>query len=168
MSDHRVFRPVILIFCFFTFLQFGTGAILYAWKIGFHPASTLEYYRGSETMRAIYPDRPDRFIQPRTFSGLVKSAVGHSIAYGLVCFFITHLLRSLASGTKHARLADRVSGFFFLAAFLDLTGGFLVLYGPAIAAWFRTGVFLLFEGMGVAVTAWLLLLVSSREPGSAR
>lgn len=167
MPDHKAFRPVLLCFCLFTFLQFGTGAIMYGWKIGFHPASTLEYYRGSEAMRSMYPDRPDRFMQPRTFSGLMKSAVGHSLAYGLMCFLITHLLRSLASGTTHSRLADRISVFFYIAAFLDLTAGFVVLYGPAFAVWFRTGAFVVFETVGLGITVWLITFLRMRETAAA-
>lgn len=168
MPDHRAFRPVILIFSFFVFLQLGTGALLYAWKIGFHPASTFEYYRGSEAMKSVYPDRPDRFIQPRTFSGLVKSAVGHSIAYGLMCFLLTHLLRSLAFQTPGARWTDALSFLFFLTAFFDLIGGFFVLYGPPFTAWIRTAFFLAFECTGLWITIRLLTFLRDPEGLPAR
>lgn len=167
MPDHNAFRPVVLVFSVLAFFQFATGAVLYGLKIGFHPASTYEYYRGSETMRAHFPERPDRFVEPRTFSGLAKSAVGHSIGYALICFLITHLLRSLTAGTSAFRRADRLSVFFFLAAFLDILAGFVVLYGPPFTAWIRTGCFVLFETAGMTCTLWMIRFSIAGKPATA-
>src|SRR6185436_7586427 len=103
---HRFFRPVVLVFSFFTLLQLGSGALLYGMKIGFHPAQTIEFYKGSEAAVALYPSHPDRFVSARTFTGMAKGAVGHCAAYGLLCFAIMHLLRSLTARTLWMARAD--------------------------------------------------------------
>jgi len=164
MKDHSFFKPILIFFAVCMMLQFFTGAVLYAVKIGFHPASTLEYYIGSEKMREKFPDRPDRFMQPRTLEGMMKAAVGHSMGYALIFFILAHLLRSLARQNNRIERADMVSLVFFIFALCDIFSGFLVRYGPEWTAWIRIASFLGFELSGVVV----IFAVLSEAAGPVR
>ncbi len=153
-GDHRYFRPLLMFFMIFVVLQLGTGFALYAWKIGLHPASTLEYYLGSERMLETYPDRPDRFLQARTFEGLLKIAVGHLAAYGLTVFLLTHLVRSLSG--RPAAWLEYLCAAYYVTAGLEIFSGFVVWSIPYAGPLFRTLIFLLFEGLSFAFIALLL------------
>ncbi|MBI3394467.1 MAG: hypothetical protein HY042_01390 [Spirochaetia bacterium] len=167
MTDHAYFRPVILVFSLFALLQFATGAVLYTAKIGFHPGQTIEYYKGSEAARRLYPEQDDHFMQARTFAGMAKAAVGHSMAYALICFLITHLLRSLTARTPALHRADKLALAFYAFAFLDLFAGFFVRFGP-LAPWTavaRSVVFVGFEVSGILSVLWLAsIAIGSRKP----
>ncbi len=158
-GDHARFKPAILVFALFVLLQFGTGVLLYVNKIGLHPADTLEYYVGSEAMLKVYPGRPDRFKQPRTFMGLAKFAMAHFAAFGIICFILAHLLRSLGKAVDKLPLADGISLALFALALLDVLSGFLVRYGPPWTAHARIGVFALFTLLGVLASAMLAAMV---------
>lgn len=148
-------RWVTALFAVFVLLQFGTGAVLYVVKIGIHPAQALEYYAGSEAMRVIYPERPDRFGRPRSMEGLVKFSVGHIAAFALIAFLCGHLLRSLTP-RAHRRPIEWLAVSLFATATLDVAACFLVAFGPPWTRFVRPGAFLAFEACGTA--AGLLLL----------
>ncbi len=145
-------------FCFLQLLQFVSGAWLYALKIGFVASDTLEYYVGSEEMIKIYPDRPDRFMPQKTLGGMLKMSVGHTLAFGLLCFMLTHLLRSLAKNSGRMRMADNLSFLFFGFALLDVFSGYAVRYGPVWTAAVRSSVFIGFELSGLSVIGALMYL----------
>ena len=159
-SPHRFFRPLLLAFLICVVLQSLTGALLYHWKIGLLPHETFEYYFGSERMLEFYPEARDRFLQPRTFSGLSKLVLGHGLAYGLMVFLLTHLARSLAANQGEAvlRRASRASFLFFVLAAWELFSGFLLLLvpnalleaAPAFWASLRISAFLAFSGATLA------------------
>ena len=151
LPEHKIFKPLTLFFCLFVFLQFLSGVFLYGVKIGFHPADTLEFYVGSEEMLKVYPGRADRFKRGRSLPGMVKFALGHIAAFALICFILTHLLRSLRAlqPTSLYRI-DRFADALFLLALLDILAGFLVVYGPPWTVYVRLFVFLVFVVLGFA------------------
>ncbi|MCB1170895.1 MAG: hypothetical protein KDK25_11190 [Leptospiraceae bacterium] len=158
LQDHAFFRPAVLVFSLFTLAQLITGSILYVEKIGLHPAGALEFYAGSEKMLQEYPDRPDRFRNPATFHGLLKTAVSHSLAYGLFAFLLLHLLRSLLPDGRARKPAEWLGLLVYLFAFLDILSGFLIAYGPSYMAYFRTPVFSAFVGSVSLCALWLIVL----------
>ncbi len=153
--DGRALRMVTLFFALFVLLQFTSGAILYVVKIGLHPAETLEYYAGSEAMRVVYPERPDRFHRPRSLEGLVKFSVGHLAAFALIAFLCAHLLRSLTPAPRRPTM-DRLSLLLFVTAAADIACCFLVALGPAWTRFLRQGAFVAFECCGLVCGALLL------------
>ncbi len=156
-SDHSALRPALLFFLLLVALEFASGALLYYWKIGFASANVFEYYHGSEAALARYPDRPDRFLEPRTLLGLTKIALGHLLAYGVATLALAHFARSLAG--RPPRWLDWLCALFFFAALLEIAAGFLVRFADW-PPWFRTGAFLLFQSLGwffIALTVRLVL-----------
>lgn len=153
-SDHAALRPALLFFLLLIALEFASGALLYYWKIGFASANVFEYYHGSEAALQRYPDRPDRFLEPRTMSGLLKIALGHLLAYGAAVLALTHFARSLRGSM--ASWLDVLSGVFFFAALLEIASGFLVRFAD-FPPWFRTGAFISFQALG-----WLFIGLVAR------
>ena len=152
---HRFFRPVLAFFIVFVALQISSGFVLYVWKIGLDPALTLEYYAGSEVMLEYYPERPDRFMQPRSFAGLTKIAVGQLLAYGTIAFILTHLVRSLAG--KPSRRLEAACTALYALALLEIVSGYLVVYAPLVGPPLRTLIFVLFEA---AMAGFLVILIA--------
>lgn len=168
-SAHKFFRPVLLLFLIFTGLQLFTGALLYLWKMGFGPAQTIEYYFGSERMLELFPGKPDRFLQARTFTGLVKVTLGHFLAYGVLVFFLTHLARSLA-GNPSRRL-EILCDVFFIVALLEIMSGFMMILTPqswvatmpALTAFLRSAIFILFTAYTLFFITLLTYLARNRS-----
>lgn len=163
-SDHAALRPALFFFLLLIALEFASGALLYYWKIGFASANVFEYYHGSEAALARYPDRPDRFLEPRSFAGLLKIALGHLLAYGAAVLALTHFARSL--NERPSRALDVLAAVFFFAAFMEIAAGFLVRFA-GWPPWFRTGAFILFQALG-----WFFIVYVAqralRTPGRAQ
>lgn len=155
-SDHAALRPALLFFLLLIALEFASGALLYYWKIGFASANVFEYYHGSEAALARYPDRPDRFLEPRSPAGLLKIALGHLLAYGAAVLALTHFARSLSVDGRPSRALDALCAMFFFAALIEIAAGFLVRFA-AFPPWFRTGAFVVFQGLG-----WFFIVLTAR------
>jgi hypothetical protein len=156
-SDHVALRPALLFFLLLVALEFGSGALLYYWKIGFSAANVFEYYHGSEATLARYPERPDRFLEPRTLLGLTKIALGHLLAYGAATLALAHFARSLSG--RPPRWLDWLSVVFFFAALLESGSSFPMRFADW-PPWFRTGAFMMFQALGwffIALVARLIL-----------
>ncbi len=128
-EPHRFFRPIVFLFFAYVLLQLFSGGLIYFWKIGFDPARTIEYYFGSVRMLEIFPGATDRFLQPRTFGGMVKITLGHFLGYGVLVFFLTHLARSLAGRPSPG--LERACTAFFIVALIEILAGLLLLAIPA-------------------------------------
>ncbi|MCB1326287.1 MAG: hypothetical protein H7A21_06495 [Spirochaetales bacterium] len=120
--DHGLFRPVLLLYLLGSLGSALTGLILYVARIGWGPMDTLEYYLGSEQALSLDPSRIDRFMAPRTLTGLAETAVGHLFAYAFLIFVVAHLVRSLTREGPGPRL-EKVLAAFFLIALLELVAG---------------------------------------------
>ena len=168
---HRFFLPIILLFFAYVLLQLASGGLIYFWKIGFDPARTIEYYFGSERMLEIFPGATDRFLQPRTFGGMLKITLGHFLGYGVLVFFLTHLARSLRGRPSPG--LERGCTAFFIVALFEILSGLLILAipadwieaAPAVLTAARATVFFAFYGFCVG---FLVLLVRSlSDPGES-
>ena len=115
-------------------------------------------------MLEVYPERPDRFRNPATFYGLLKTAVSHSLAYGLFAFLLLHLLRSLLPDGPRRKPAEWLGIMVYSTAFLDIFSGFLVTYGPVELAYIRTPIFSAFVGSTAACAFWLIRISLTRYP----
>lgn len=154
-------RTATLCFGVLVLLQFASGALLYAVKIGLHPADTLEYYAGSAAMQKVYPQQPDRFRRAKTLEGLIKFSVGHIASFALIAFLVGHLLRSLTPPDKR-RTIEVLSVALFALSVLDIAGCYLVTFGAAWMRYVRMAFFALFVLNGFSAGA--LLVMRSLRP----
>jgi hypothetical protein len=113
----------------------------------------LEYYRGNE----------EKFLQPRSFQGLLEVSHFHLFAMGMLLLVLTHLMLFVP-------LADRAKAWLiavpFLAGALDEGAGWLVRYGHPVFAWAKIAGFLLLQGslaLLVGLSLWAVFRGSAEN-----
>ena len=91
-SKNRLLQLIIVIFVIYVAGLWLTNALLYFQKMSLSYASVTEYYLGSE----------ERFLQPRSYQGMLEVAHFHLFAMGLLLLTLTHLMLfvPLSSNTK--------------------------------------------------------------------
>ena len=163
---------LMCIFAVFCLCQFISGGLLYFYKVGLDSASTLAYYQGTEqaekSLEKSYngddllihskPNLP--FFQPRSFRGLIEITCAHLAAYALLCFILTHFLRSLS---KNAYWSNLLAKALFSFAILDLLIIFCARYGPIWFASLRLGILVGFVLVGTFSSLSLLWLALRRD-----
>ncbi len=81
-SKNRLLQLIIVIFIIYVAGLWLTNGLLYFQKMNLTPASVTEYYLGSE----------ERFLQPRTYQGMLEVSHFHLFAMGLLLLTLTHLM----------------------------------------------------------------------------
>ncbi len=109
----RLLFITFLIFSFLFIFQIFTGIYLYIEKYGFSYSSASEYILGNE----------EKFINPKTFYGLLKLNFPHFLAIFLVVFVLSHFLYFF----KIKNFYFFIAGMAFSFGFLDIISSFLML-----------------------------------------
>ena len=114
-TRNRLLQVIVVLFVVYVALLWVTNAVLYFQKMGLSPSSVVDYYLGSE----------ERFLQPRSFQGMVEISHFHLFAMGLLLMTLTHLMLFVP-------LSWNVKAIFvivpFFAALLDEGAGWLVRF----------------------------------------
>jgi hypothetical protein len=152
-SRNRLLQTIVLLYVVYVAGLWVTNALLYFSKMGLSPASVVEYYLGAE----------ERFLQPRTYQGMLEISHFHLFAMGMLLLVLTHLMLfvPVANGVKAWLIALP-----FLSAALDEGAGWLVRFGHPGFAVLKVAGFLLLQGsllalMGVAL--WAVFRGSSQS-----
>ena len=82
LSRNRLLQLIIVIFVIYVIGLWLTNALLYFQKMGLSYVSVTEYYLGSE----------ERFLQPRSYQGMLEVSHFHLFAMGLLLLTLTHLM----------------------------------------------------------------------------
>ena len=132
-SKNRFLKTIVWCFLIYTAVLWLSNAGLYFAKMSLDPASVVEYYRGD----------PERYLQPRSYGGLLETLHFHSFAMGILLMTLTHLMLfvPLSNATKAWGIATA-----FTAGLAGELSGWAVRYmhpGFAVAKVFF---FLLLEG----------------------
>ena len=132
-SKNRFLKTIVWCFLIYTADLWHSNAGLYFAKMSLDPASVVEYYRGD----------PERYLQPRSYVGLLETLHFHSFAMGILLMTLTHLMLfvPLSNATKAWGIATA-----FTAGLAGELSGWAVRYmhpGFAVAKVFF---FLLLEG----------------------
>jgi hypothetical protein len=132
-NRNRLLQTIVVLYALYVAALWLTNALLYFDKMGLTAASVLEYYRGNE----------EKFLQPRSYRGLLEVSHFHLFAMGMLLLVLTHLMLFVP-------LADRVKAWLiavpFLAAAVDEGAGWLVRFGHPLFAWVKVAGFLLLQG----------------------
>ncbi|HEY7724008.1 MAG TPA: hypothetical protein VH880_01650 [Anaeromyxobacteraceae bacterium] len=144
MRDPRLdpFRAPLAIFLAFVLLQAGSGALLFAAKLGLGAGELAAYYRGSEGLRG-----------PRTLEGLLEVAVPHLAAIPLVLFVTLHLVAF--AGTVRRRPFVLLAALSFGSALGGIAAAFGVRFLWPALAWAKIAAFV---GLEASLAVWLGLL----------
>lgn len=157
-NRNRLLQVIVLLYALYVAALWLTNALLYFEKMGLSPSSVVEYYRGDE----------ERFLQPRTYQGMLEVSHFHLFAMGMLLLVLTHLMLFVP-------LADRAKAWLiavpFLAAGLDEGAGWLVRFGhPAFAA-LKVAGFLLLQGslaLLVGLSVWAVFRGSGQNYAGAK
>jgi hypothetical protein len=119
--DNRLLKLVLAWFLLYVALFWVTNGLLYFAKMGLTPTSVVAYYRGDE----------ERFLQPRSYQGMLEISHFHIFAMGILILTMTHLLLFVPMATRAKAWIVSLS---FVSAVGDEAGGWLVRFvAPAFA-----------------------------------
>jgi hypothetical protein len=114
-SRNRLLQTIVVLYVIYVAGLWTTNALLYFQKMSLDPASVVEYYLGNE----------ERFLQPRSFQGLLEISHFHLFAMGMLLLVLTHLMLfvPLADRTKLLLIVSP-----FVSALLDEGAGWAVRF----------------------------------------
>lgn len=131
-SKNGLLQLIIVIFVLYVAGLWLTNALLYFNKMSLTPLSVTEYYLGSE----------ERFLQPRSYQGMLEILHFHLFAMGLLLLTLTHLMLfvPLPSALKVWLIVVP-----FLSAAVNEAAGWLVRFVHPVFAWLKIVGFLALE-----------------------
>ncbi len=133
MIPKRLFFSLLLFTIGVIALQLASGVWLFVAKYGLSPHEVYTYFAGNEA----------EFIMPKTFEGLIETAVPHFLAISTTIFVFAHfLLFTQVISEKKKQLL--VASLFFTAA-VDILTPFGMIYGYELFAWLKLVAFWSFE-----------------------
>jgi len=127
-------------------LQLGSGIWLFISKYGLSPTEIVLYFAGNEA----------EFIMPKSFEGLIETAVPHFLAISLTVFVYAHFLLFTKTISEEKKWL-LIFGLFSSAA-IDIFSPFGIIYGYEIFAWFKVIAFWSFE-MLMGLLLYILFVV---------
>jgi hypothetical protein len=150
-SRNRLLQAIVLLYSGYVSLLWVTNALLYFQKMSLTPGSVVEYYLGNE----------ERFLQPRSFQGLLEVSHFHLFAMGMLLMVLTHLVlfAPLANRTKVVLVVTP-----FVAALADEGAGWLIRFVSPGFAWLKIAGFVSLQaslGALVVLCVWGVLRGSS-------
>src|SRR5262245_37549622 len=145
-SKNRLLQLIIVLFVVYVAALWLTNALLYFHKMGLTYSSVTEYYLGSE----------EKFLQPRSYQGMLEISHFHLFAMGILLLTLTHLMLFVP-------LRSDVKPWFvivpFTSALLDEGGGWLVRFVHPAFAYVKIAGFLLLEtslAVLIVVSLWAI------------
>jgi hypothetical protein len=147
-ARNRPLQIIIVLFVVFIAILWLTNALLFFNKMGLSYTAVTEYYLGSE----------EKFLQPRSYQGMLEVSHFHFFAMGLLLLTLTHLMLFVPLSPEHkpwfiilpftSALVDEGSGWLVrfvhpgfaylkIVGFLSLEVSLAVLMGLSLWAIFR-------------------------------
>ncbi len=119
-SRNRLLQTIVVLYAIYVSALWVTNALLYFNKMSLSYASVVEYYLGA----------PERFLQPRSYQGLLEVTHFHLFAMGMLLLVLTHLMLFVP-------ISNRLKAWLiilpFAAAALDEGASWLVRF---VSPWF--------------------------------
>jgi hypothetical protein len=150
---NRLLQTIVVLYVLYVSGLWVTNALLYFNKMSLTYTSVVEYYLGSE----------ERFLQPRSYQGLLEVSHFHFFAMGMLLLVLTHLMLFVP-------VRDRVKVWLialpFAAAFLEEGASWLVRFAHPFFAYLKIGGFLALQGSLAAlivVSLWAAFRGSSNN-----
>ncbi len=151
-SKNRLLQLIIVIFVIYVAGMWLTNALLYFQKMSLTATSVTEYYLGSE----------ERFLQPRTYQGMLEVAHFHLFAMGLLLLTLTHLMLFVPI---HSDLKAWFIIIPFTSALVNEGSSWLVRFVHPVFAYLKIAGFLALEislAVLIVVSLWAVF-VGSQE-----
>jgi len=132
-TRNRLLMAIIILFSVYIAMLWLTNLLLYFHKMGLTYQSVVEYYLGSE----------ERFLQPKSYQGLLEISHFHLFAMGILLLTLTHLMLFVPLRPELKAWLIAVP---FFSALADEGGGWLVRFVHPMFAYVKISGFLLLEG----------------------
>ena len=139
----NAYKYSIIYFLAFSLLLMFSGAMLFEHKIGFSVQEVSNYYLGSE----------EKFINPKTGSGILKTILPHIFAFGLFIMVILHFL--VFTKKRDSKSVKLLIFLTFISALLELAFPFGIINGMEFFAYLKLLSFGVFELL-ILYSSWLL------------
>ena len=133
MISPKLFALVISMALLLISLRLLSGIWLFVEKFGLTPSEVTLYFAGDA----------ESFIMPKSFEGLLETAVPHFLAISTTIFVYAHFLlfTDVISRNKKFLLITSL----FIAALIDIFSPLGIIYGYAFFAWAKVIAFWSFE-----------------------
>jgi hypothetical protein len=141
---NALLRLIIVCFLVYGAALWLTNALLYFNKMGLTYQSVVEYYLGSE----------ERFLQPRSYQGLLEITHFHVFAMGIFILTMAHLLLFVPLRPRTKLTLICLS---FFAGIADEGAGWLTRFVHPAFAYAKIGAFLLLQGVLAVVLVAVLV-----------
>jgi hypothetical protein len=159
-SRNRLLQTIVVLYSVYVAGLWLTNALLYFNKMGLSYASVVSYYRGDE----------ERFLEPRTYQGLLEVSHFHLFAMGMLLLVLTHLVLFVPLGNRWKIWLISLP---FAAAAVSEAAGWLVRFVHPAFAYAKIAGFLALESSLAALvilSLWAVFTGSQQnyEAGSKR
>lgn len=152
-TRNSLLKLIIVFFLLYVAAFWLTNALLYFHKMGLTYQSVVDYYRGSE----------EKFLQPRSYQGLLEISHFHLFSMGILMLTLTHLLLFVPLHPKWKALFICLS---FGSAFLDEAASWLIRFVHPFFAYVKIASFLTLQGSLLIVMVCTLLALLTKSPSA--
>jgi len=153
--NNRLLKLVLAWFLASVALLCVTNALLYFAKMGLTVASVVAYYRGDES----------RFLQPRSYQGMLEITHFHLLAMGILILTMAHLLLFVPLPRTWKIWGVNLS---FASALADEAAGWLVRFVAPGFAYLKIAAFLTLQATLVFLVVAVLWALATVQPNDYR
>ena len=151
-SRNRLLQLIIVIFVIYVAGLWLTNALLYFHKMNLTYTSVTEYYLGAE----------ERFLQPRSYQGMLEVSHFHLFAMGLLLLTLTHLMLFVPLSPNMKAWLIIIP---FFSALTDEGAGWLVRFVHPGFAYLKIAGFLVLE---ISLAALIVICLWAVPSGSQK
>lgn len=150
MISPKIFAILLFLALTLISLQLLSGIWLFIEKFGLIPSQVYLYFAGDA----------ENFIMPKSFEGLLETAVPHFLAISTTIFVYAHFLLFTDEVSQEKKFLLILA--LFLTAAIDIFSPFGMLYGYQIFAWTKVLAFWSFEFL-MALLLYILFSLSLKS-----
>ncbi|MEX0804315.1 MAG: hypothetical protein WD688_13510 [Candidatus Binatia bacterium] len=152
-TRNRLLRLIIFFFLAYIAVFWLTNALLYFLKMDLTYQSVVDYYLGSE----------EKFLQPRSYQGLLEISHFHLFSMGILMLTLTHLLLFVPLGPTWKAVFICLS---FGSAFLDEAASWLIRFVHPLFAYLKIASFLTLQTALLLVMGGTLFALLTKSPSA--
>lgn len=152
-TRNSLLKLIVVFFLLYVAVFWFTNAFLFFNKMGLTYHSVVEYHLGSE----------EKFLQPRSYQGLLEISHFHLFSMGILMLTLTHLLLFVPLDPKWKATFICLS---FGSAFLDEAASWLIRFVHPLFAYVKIASFLTLQGSLLIVMLCTLLALLTKSPSA--
>lgn len=152
-TRNDLLKLIVIFFLLYICAFWVTNLLLFVHKMSFSPDLIAEYYRGSE----------EKYMQPRSYQGLLEVSHFHLFAMGILMLTVTHLLLFVPIPVPVKFNFIVVS---FSSAFLDEASGWLIRFLHPGFAYLKLAAFITLQLSLATVIVVVLHALFTKAPSA--